>query len=235
MVVADVSRVIRRGNIYAFHWRHNERDGVSNHQRIDCLLIHLFRHRSKKTSKLRVTGLFKGNPPVIPVVSPHKGLVTRKMFPLDDVIMHRVTAITVNTVPLCTSQTVPTVAHVQTLPKKTLRRRCLMDSIDSDIDERPVVHPMNGTLHSTSRVRGLRSSLNKVYRHNRQCYCCYCHCYLGFCNVFPYNYSQFSFCHSHHYHRPCHHYRFIILLSFIQRSNLCICMPFIHCYKYFVV
>ena len=67
-------------------WRHNGRDGVSNHQPHDCLLNCQFRHRSKKTSKLRVTGLCAGNSPG-PVNSPHKGPVTRKMFPLDDVIM----------------------------------------------------------------------------------------------------------------------------------------------------
>ena len=37
--------------------------GVSNHQPYDCLLNRLFRHRSKKTSKLRVTGLCEGNSP----------------------------------------------------------------------------------------------------------------------------------------------------------------------------
>ena len=42
-------------------WRHNERDGVSNHQPHDCLLKRLFRRRSKKTSKLCVTGLCEGN------------------------------------------------------------------------------------------------------------------------------------------------------------------------------
>ena len=45
-------------------WRHNELDGVSNHQPHDCLLNHLFRRRSKKTSKLRVTGLCVENSPV---------------------------------------------------------------------------------------------------------------------------------------------------------------------------
>ena len=45
-------------------WRHNEGDGVSNHQPHDCLLKRLIRRRSKKTSKLRVTGLFAGNSPV---------------------------------------------------------------------------------------------------------------------------------------------------------------------------
>ena len=44
-------------------WRHNGRDSVSNHQPHDCLLNRLCRHRSKKTSKLRVTGLCAGNSP----------------------------------------------------------------------------------------------------------------------------------------------------------------------------
>ena len=68
------------------HWRHNDHDGVSNHQPHDCLLNRLFRRRSKKTSKLRVTGLCMGKSPG-PVNSPHKGPVTWKMFPFDDVIM----------------------------------------------------------------------------------------------------------------------------------------------------
>ena len=45
-------------------WRHAERDGVSNYQPYDCFLNRLFRRRSKKTSKLRVTGLCEGNSPV---------------------------------------------------------------------------------------------------------------------------------------------------------------------------
>ena len=45
-------------------WRHNGRDGVSNHQPPECLLNRLFRRRSTKTSKLRVTGLCAGNSPV---------------------------------------------------------------------------------------------------------------------------------------------------------------------------
>ena len=49
---------------FALQWRHNERDGVSNHQPRDCLLKRLFRRRSKKTSKLRVTGLGAGKSPV---------------------------------------------------------------------------------------------------------------------------------------------------------------------------
>ena len=48
----------------SLHWRHNGYDGVSNHQPHDCLLNRLFRRRSKKTWKLRVTGLCVGNSPV---------------------------------------------------------------------------------------------------------------------------------------------------------------------------
>ena len=47
----------------SLQWRHNGRDSVSNHQPHDCLLNRLFRRRSKKTSKLRVTGLCAGNSP----------------------------------------------------------------------------------------------------------------------------------------------------------------------------
>ena len=45
------------------HRRHNDYDGLSNHQPHGCLLNRLFRRRSKKTSKLRVTGLCTGNSP----------------------------------------------------------------------------------------------------------------------------------------------------------------------------
>ena len=44
-------------------WRHNDHAGVSNHQPPGCLLNRLFRRKSKKTSKLRVTGLCAGNSP----------------------------------------------------------------------------------------------------------------------------------------------------------------------------
>ena len=43
--------------------------------------------RSEKTSKLRVTGLFEGNSPMAGKYPTHKGPVTRKMLPFDDVIM----------------------------------------------------------------------------------------------------------------------------------------------------
>ena len=48
----------------ALQWRHNRSDGVSNHEPRHCLLNRSFGHRSKKTSKLRVTGLCAGNSPL---------------------------------------------------------------------------------------------------------------------------------------------------------------------------
>ena len=47
----------------SFQWRHNRHGSVSNHQPPECLLNRLLRRRSKKTLKLRVTGLCAGNSP----------------------------------------------------------------------------------------------------------------------------------------------------------------------------
>ena len=78
---------------YSLQWRHNGRDSVSNHQRHDCFLNRLFRRRSMKTSKLRVTGLCEGNSPVTGA-SPHRWFPAQmannaEIFPLYDVIMCR--------------------------------------------------------------------------------------------------------------------------------------------------
>ena len=72
---------------YPLQWCHNGCDRVLNHWHLDCLLNRLFRHRSKKTSKLCVKSLCEGIHQW-PVDSPHKGPVTRKMFQFDDTIMH---------------------------------------------------------------------------------------------------------------------------------------------------
>ena len=48
---------------FSLRWHHNDHAGVSNHQPHGCLLNRLFRRKSKKTSKLRVTGLCAGNSP----------------------------------------------------------------------------------------------------------------------------------------------------------------------------
>ena len=73
-------------------WRHNERNGVLNHQPHHCLLNRLFRNRSKKTSKLPVTDLCVGNSPLtgefpaqmasnmenVSIWWPHRDLVRRE-------------------------------------------------------------------------------------------------------------------------------------------------------------
>ena len=48
---------------WTLQWRHNGRDGVSNHLPHQCLLNRVFERRSRKTSKLRLTGLCVGNSP----------------------------------------------------------------------------------------------------------------------------------------------------------------------------
>ena len=83
---SDLSSWINEIPMASSQWRHNGRDGVSNHRRPDCLLDSLFWRRSKKhqspASLTFVRGIHRW-----PVNSPHKGPVTRKMYPLDDVIM----------------------------------------------------------------------------------------------------------------------------------------------------
>ena len=71
---------------WSLQWRHNECDGISNHQPHDCLLNCISRCGSKKTSKLHVTGLSEGIH-WWPVNSPHNGPVTREMFPFECVFM----------------------------------------------------------------------------------------------------------------------------------------------------
>ena len=70
----------------ALQWRHNECDGVSNHQLHDCLLNRLFRRRSNKTSKLRATGLCAGNSPVTGEFPEQRASNAEHGY-IDDVIM----------------------------------------------------------------------------------------------------------------------------------------------------
>ena len=74
----------------SLQWRHNDPDGDSNHRylRFDGLFSRLHRRRSKKIPKLLVTGLCAENS-LVAGEFPPKRPVTRKMLPLDDVIMYR--------------------------------------------------------------------------------------------------------------------------------------------------
>ena len=66
--MACLTYQVKKWRCFALHmnplrWRHNGCDSVSNHQPRECLLRCLIRRTSKKTSKLRVTGLWAGNSP----------------------------------------------------------------------------------------------------------------------------------------------------------------------------
>ena len=88
--------------IYPLQWRHNGPDSVSNHQPHDCFLNRLFRHRSKKTSKLRVTGLCAGNSPEagefpaqmasnaenVPIWWRHHAMCRRSFVAVPPVVLH---------------------------------------------------------------------------------------------------------------------------------------------------
>ena len=78
----QVSLLIR----ISLQWRNNGRDGVTNHHHRHCSLNRLFGSRSKKTSKLLVTGLCAGHSPVTGEF-PAKMASNAEMFPFDDVIM----------------------------------------------------------------------------------------------------------------------------------------------------
>ena len=78
--------VIMKIFLYTWQWHHNECDGISNHQLHNYLLNCLFRCRSKKTSSSASLAFMRGIYQW-PVNSLHKGPVTWKRFPFDDVIM----------------------------------------------------------------------------------------------------------------------------------------------------
>ena len=62
-VVLLIKLLVNKWTKFPLRWCHNGHDCVSNHQSHNCLLNRLFRRRSKKTSKLRVTGLCARNSP----------------------------------------------------------------------------------------------------------------------------------------------------------------------------
>ena len=55
----------KNSSVSPLQWRHNGCHDISNYQPYHSLLNRLFRRRSKKTSKLRVTGLCAGNSSVV--------------------------------------------------------------------------------------------------------------------------------------------------------------------------
>ena len=66
--------------ILSLYWRHNGHDGVSNHQRLDCLFSRFFRRRSKKTSKLCVANLCVENSSVTGEFPAQRASNARNLF-----------------------------------------------------------------------------------------------------------------------------------------------------------
>ena len=81
----NTSRMNTEVTMKALERRHNERYGVSNYRRLECLLNRFSgagqRKRQSSASLAFVRGIHWWP------VTPHKGLVTRKIFPFDDVTM----------------------------------------------------------------------------------------------------------------------------------------------------
>ena len=71
---------------HTLQWHHNKGHDVSNHRHFDGLLKPLFRCTSKKNQSSASLAFVRGFQRW-PMDSPHKGPVTRKIFPFDDFIM----------------------------------------------------------------------------------------------------------------------------------------------------
>ena len=71
---------------FSLQWRHNEQDGVSNHQPHDGLLI-VYSGADQRKHQSSASMAFVGGIHQWPVNSPHKWPVTQKIFPFYDVIM----------------------------------------------------------------------------------------------------------------------------------------------------
>ena len=65
VIPEDVDFMIQKWHTsYLLQWRHMDVTDVPNIRQLHCLFDRFVRWKSKKTSKLRVTGLYEGNSPV---------------------------------------------------------------------------------------------------------------------------------------------------------------------------
>ena len=63
-ILSSRGEIANRHEYTSLQWRHNEHNGVSNHQPDDCLLNRLFRLTSKKPQTPASLALYVGNSPV---------------------------------------------------------------------------------------------------------------------------------------------------------------------------
>ena len=87
MLTAAITPVSISHREIPLQWRHNDRDGVSNHQPQDCLLNRICKAQIKKKHQSSASLAFVMEIHRWPVNSTHKGPVTRNMFRFHDVIM----------------------------------------------------------------------------------------------------------------------------------------------------
>ena len=73
----------------ALQWRHSDHDGVSNHQPHGCVYSTVYSGADQREHQSSVPLVYVRGIHRWPVNSPHKGPVTRKISPYDDVIMAR--------------------------------------------------------------------------------------------------------------------------------------------------
>ena len=74
---------VSRIRYLSLQWRHNRRDDVSNHQPPDCLPFIQGAYQRELQSSASLAFVWGIHP--WPVNSPHKGPITQKMSPFDDV------------------------------------------------------------------------------------------------------------------------------------------------------
>ena len=86
--VTVIIRLNQTNYIMTLKWPHNERDVVSNYARLDCLLGSNFKENIKAPRHWPLWGETTCGRYRWPVDSPHKGPVTRKVYPFDDVNMN---------------------------------------------------------------------------------------------------------------------------------------------------
>ena len=78
--------IFQYGGMHSLEWRHNEPDGVSNHQPHDCLLNRNSDSDQRKDQSSASLAFVRGFH-WWPVNSPQKEPGKRKLFPFDDVIL----------------------------------------------------------------------------------------------------------------------------------------------------
>ena len=82
----DVANWHKKHGYFKLQWRYDKHDDISNHRRLDCFSKFSSsadqREHQSSASLAPVRGIHRR-----PVDSPHKGPVTWKMFPFEEVIM----------------------------------------------------------------------------------------------------------------------------------------------------